>query len=290
MRSTRGSAEMILIPGSAETASVPDGGERRSSPGNGEMQSIPSNGEMRSNPGTEMRPAASSLEIEALTVEFTTSHGKVRAVSEVTLSVRPGECLAVVGESGSGKTQMLLACLGLLAGNGAASGSVKFGGQQLLGVNEAQLNKVRATGLALLGQDPMSALTPHLRIEKQLIEGLQDRGLANRAEARGRALELLREMEIPEPEHRLSQYPHELSGGMRQRVALAMALMCRPQLLLADEPTTALDVSVQAKIITLLRRVRARGVGILLITHDLGVVAGIADRVAVMYAGRIVEC
>jgi oligopeptide transport system ATP-binding protein len=230
------------------------------------------------------------LEIRNLAVEFTTGRGQVRAVAGVSLEVHPGECLAVVGESGSGKTQVLLACLGLLAENGRASGSACFAGRQLIGADEASLNTVRGTGMALLSQDPMSALTPHLRIETQLTEGLLDRGLASVQEARARALELLREVEIPEPEQRLRQYPHELSGGMRQRVALAMALMCGPRLLCADEPTTALDVSVQARILALLRRVRDRGVGILLITHDLGVVAGIADRVAVMYGGRIVEC
>ncbi len=229
------------------------------------------------------------LQIDDLRVEFTTPGGHVAAVAGVSLDVQPGECLAVVGESGSGKTQLLLACLGLLAANGRASGSARFGGRQLLGAGEDALNAVRGTGIALLAQDPMNSLTPHLSIEKQLVEGLLDRGFASPTEARRRALDLLREVEIPAPEARLRQYPHELSGGMRQRVALAIALMCGPQLLLADEPTTALDVSVQARILELLRRVRDRGVGILLITHDLGVVAGLADRVAVMYAGRIVE-
>jgi oligopeptide transport system ATP-binding protein len=229
------------------------------------------------------------LALDDLRVEFTTPSGHVPAVAGVSLDVQPGECLAIVGESGSGKTQLLLACLGLLAANGRASGSARFGGRELLGAGEDALNAVRGTGMALLAQDPMNALTPHLSIETQLVEGLLDRGLASRTEARRRALELLREVEIPEPEARLRQYPHELSGGMRQRVALAVALMCGPRLLLADEPTTALDVSVQARILELLRRVRDRGVGILIITHDLGVVAGLADRVAVMYAGRIVE-
>ena len=234
-------------------------------------------------------PPAALLQIERLAVRFGTARGPVQAVEDVSLEVRAGECVAVVGESGSGKTQLLLACLGLLAQNGRASGSVRFEGGELLGSSEAALNRVRGTGIGLLSQDPSSSLTPHLRIETQLVELLLDRGLASTAEARQRALAALREVEIPEPEARLRQYPHELSGGMRQRVALAMALMGRPRLLLADEPTTALDVSVQARILELLARVRDRGVGILIITHDLGVVAGLADRVAVMYAGRIVE-
>jgi oligopeptide/dipeptide ABC transporter ATP-binding protein len=229
------------------------------------------------------------LQVRNLSVDFSTSQGEVQAVSGVSFDVRAGECLAVVGESGSGKTQVLMACLGLLVSNGAARGSAQFVGQELIGANERALNRVRGTGIGLLSQDPLSSLTPHLRIETLLTEGLVDRGLATRVKARERALQALAEVDIPEPEARLRQYPHELSGGMRQRVALAAALMCAPKLLFADEPTTALDVSVQARILELLAGVRDRGVGVLLITHDLGVVAGLADRVAVMYAGRIVE-
>jgi oligopeptide/dipeptide ABC transporter ATP-binding protein len=229
------------------------------------------------------------LRVRNLGVSFSTSQGEVQAVSGVSFDVRTGECLAVVGESGSGKTQVLMACLGLLASNGTAVGAAQFAGQELIGANERALNSVRGTGIGLLSQDPLSSLTPHLRIETLLTEGLVDRGLATRAEAHVRALQALAEVDIPEPEARLRQYPHELSGGMRQRVALAAALMCAPKLLFADEPTTALDVSVQARILELLAGVRDRGVGVLIITHDLGVVAGLADRVAVMYAGRIVE-
>jgi len=229
------------------------------------------------------------LQVRNLGVNFSTSQGEVQAVSGVSFDVRAGECLAVVGESGSGKTQVLMACLGLLASNGAAGGSAQFAGQELIGANERALNRVRGTGIGLLSQDPLSSLTPHLRIETLLTEGLVDRGLATRAEAHERALQALAEVDIPQPEARLRQYPHELSGGMRQRVALAAALICAPKLLFADEPTTALDVSVQARVLELLAGVRDRGVGVLIITHDLGVVAGLADRVAVMYAGRIVE-
>ena len=229
------------------------------------------------------------LQVRNLGVDFATSQGEVQAVSGVSFDVRPGECLAVVGESGSGKTQVLMACLGLLASNGTSRGSVRFAGRELLGASERALNVVRGTGIGLLSQDPLSSLTPHLRIETLLTEGLLDRGLATRAEAHERALQALAAVDIPEPAARLRQYPHELSGGMRQRVALAAALMCSPQLLFADEPTTALDVSVQARVLELLAGVRDRGVGVLIITHDLGVVAGLADRVAVMYSGRIVE-
>lgn len=229
------------------------------------------------------------LQVRNLGVEFATSQGEVHAVSGVSFDVRAGECLAVVGESGSGKTQVLMACLGLLAANGVARGSALFAGQELIGANERTLNCVRGTGIGLLSQDPLSSLTPHLRIETLLTEGLVDRGLATRVVAHERALQALAKVDIPDPEARLRQYPHELSGGMRQRVALAAALMCAPRLLFADEPTTALDVSVQARVLELLAGVRDRGVGVLIITHDLGVVAGLADRVAVMYAGRIVE-
>ena len=229
------------------------------------------------------------LRVRDLGVNFATSQGEVQAVSGVSFDVRAGECLAVVGESGSGKTQVLMGCLGLLAANGMARGSALFTGRELIGATERALNQVRGTGIGLLSQDPLSSLTPHLRIETLLTEGLVDRGLATRAEARERALQALAEVDIPEPAARLRQYPHELSGGMRQRVALAAALMCAPRLLFADEPTTALDVSVQARVLELLAGVRDRGLGVLIITHDLGVVAGLADRVAVMYAGRIVE-
>ncbi len=235
------------------------------------------------------RDAAPLLQVRDLAVAFSTPQGAVQAVASVSLDLRAGECLAVVGESGSGKTQLLLACLGLLAANGSASGSVRFGERELIGASEGQLNAVRGTGIALLSQDPLSSLTPHLRIETLLTEGLLDRGLASRDEARQRALRALQDVGMPDPAARLRQYPHELSGGMRQRVALAVAMMCEPQLLFADEPTTALDVSVQARVLELLAGVRDRGLGVLIITHDLGVVAGLADRVAVMYAGRIVE-
>ena len=229
------------------------------------------------------------LQVRDLGVAFATPQGEVQALASVSFEVHAGECLALVGESGSGKTQVLMACLGLLASNGVARGSVAYAGRELLGASERSLNTVRGTGIGLLSQDPLSSLTPHLRIETLLTEGLLEHGLATHADARQRALQALLDVDVPDPQARLRQYPHELSGGMRQRVALAAALICGPRLLFADEPTTALDVSVQARVLELLARARDRGIGVLLITHDLGVVAGLADRVAVMYAGRIVE-
>jgi len=244
---------------------------------------------MRSTRGSTEVGAPAMLEVADLRVEFDTEDGPEPAVSGVFFEVRAGECLAVVGESGSGKSQSFLACLGLLAANGRASGSARFEGRELLGVADAGLEQVRGLRIGMVFQDPMNALTPHLTIARQLTEVLTDRGLARPAAARARAIELLRSVGIPDPETRLGQYPHELSGGQQQRVAIAMALMTGPALLVADEPTTALDVTVQAQVLEVLRGCRDRGLALVLITHDLGVVAGIADRVAVMYAGRIVE-
>ena len=233
--------------------------------------------------------AGALLEIRDLAVEFATPRGTVRAVRDVSLEVRRGECLAIVGESGSGKSQLFLGSFGLLAARGTARGAVLFDGADLLGTDPGPLRAARGTRLGLVFQDPMNALTPHLAIGRQLAEVVLDRGLLDGTAARERSLEVLRAVRMPEPEARLRQYPHELSGGQRQRAAIAMALMTRPDLLVADEPTTALDVTVQAQVIEVLREARDAGLALVLITHDLGVVAGIADRVAVMYAGRIVE-
>jgi oligopeptide transport system ATP-binding protein len=231
----------------------------------------------------------SLLDVSNLSVEFSTPLGTVRAVREVTLDVRRGECLAVVGESGSGKSQLFLGCLGLLAARGRAQGSATFDGLPLLGPRASGLHRVLGTRLAMVFQDPMNSLTPHLTVGRQLAEVALDRGLLGQDAVRARSLEVLRSVRMPEPEQRLRQYPHELSGGQRQRAAIAMALMTQPELLIADEPTTALDVTVQAQVIEVLREARDRGLALVLITHDLGVVAKIADRVAVMYAGRVVE-
>ncbi len=218
------------------------------------------------------------LEITGLTVDFSGSRA-VRAVDHVDLSVERQRCVAIVGESGSGKSQLLLACTGLLAANGVAGGSVRFDGQELLGVGDPAA-RVRGRGIGFVFQDASGSLTPHRRIGDQLAE------MGTLAEA-GRMLERVR---LPEARRQLAAYPHELSGGMRQRVAIAAALMQRPQLLFADEPTTALDVTVQAGIVALLGDLCSElGMAMLLVTHDLGVVAGLADRIAVMYAGRIVE-
>jgi oligopeptide transport system ATP-binding protein len=229
------------------------------------------------------------LEIRDLVVEFSTPRGIVAAVQGVSLDVARGECLAVVGESGSGKSQLFLGSLGLLAEGGSARGSARFGGRELMGESVDERRAVLGTRLTVVFQDPMNALTPHLTIGRQLTEVLLDRGLMEPAKARARSLEVLRAVRMPDAEARLDQYPHELSGGQRQRVATAMAMITDPDLLVADEPTTALDVTIQAQVIEVLREARDRGLAIVLVTHDIGVVAEIADRVAVMYAGAIVE-
>jgi oligopeptide/dipeptide ABC transporter ATP-binding protein len=244
---------------------------------------------MRWTRGSDDVSGSTLLSLEQLQVEFDTEQGTVRAVRGVSLDVQGGECLAVVGESGSGKSQLFLACLGLLASNGRALGSARLQGRELVGASERSLAEVRGAVVGMVSQDPMNALTPHLRVGEQLIEFVLDRGAVNRLEARARALELMRSVGIADPERRYDQYPHELSGGQRQRVAIAMALMPGPALLIADEPTTALDVTVQAQVLDVLRRLRGQGLSIVLITHDLGVVAGLADRIAVMYAGAVVE-
>jgi oligopeptide transport system ATP-binding protein len=226
------------------------------------------------------------LAIDNLSVRF----GAGVAVREVSLQVESGECLGVVGESGSGKTQLFMAAMGLLASDARVQGSVRFDGTEILGVVPAVLNRVRGSKLTMIFQDPMTSLTPHLRIGVQLAEVLVTHAGSSWADAERAALAMLERVRIPEPKRRLRQYPHELSGGMRQRVMIAMSLMCEPSLIIADEPTTALDVTVQAQILDLLRSLRAElGMGIVLISHDMSVVAGLADRLAVMYAGRIVE-
>ncbi len=232
---------------------------------------------------------ATVLEIQGLDVRFETPGGPVHAVRSVSLEIRAGECLAVVGESGSGKSQLFLACLGLLASGGRATGSARFEGRELIGADESTLDAVRGTQLTIVFQDPMNTLTPHLPVGRQLAEVVLDRGLLTATQARERSIEVLDAVGLTDPQRQLDRYPHEFSGGQRQRIAIAMALMTSPRLLVADEPTTALDVTVQAQVLAVLRSARSRGVGLVLITHDLGVVAGLADRVAVMYAGQVVE-
>jgi len=230
--------------------------------------------------------ALPTLAIDNLSVRF----GESAAVRDVSLRVEPGESVGVVGESGSGKTQVFMSAMGLLPPNARVQGSVRFEGTELLGVAPAVLNRVRGSKLTMIFQDPMTSLTPHLRIGIQLAEVLVTHSGSSWADAERAALLMLERVRIPEAKRRLRQYPHELSGGMRQRVMIAMSLLCEPSLVIADEPTTALDVTVQAQILDTLRIMRAElGMGIVLISHDMGVVAGLADRIVVMYAGRIVE-
>ena len=236
-------------------------------------------------------PSAPLLCVRELTTEFRTEDGVVRAVDHVTFDVQKGELLGIVGESGSGKSATSLSILRLLPPRGRVThGSVELAGQNLLTLSEPAMRAVRGARIAMIFQDPMTALNPYLRVGEQLVEGaVLHLGLDTRAaEARARAL--LDRVRIPDAAARLKSYPHELSGGMRQRVMIAMALLCDPELIIADEPTTALDVTVQAQILELLNELRReRGLSILLITHDLGVVASTCDRVLVMYAGRVVE-
>jgi oligopeptide transport system ATP-binding protein len=229
------------------------------------------------------------LEVRSLVVRFSTRGGELEAVKGVDLAVGPGECVAIVGESGSGKSQTLLAATGMLAANGRAAGRVAFEGEELLGA-PARLAALRGPGIGYVFQDALGSLTPHLTVGSQLAEALAVHHGGTREAALAEARRMLERVHVPDPAARLSQYPHELSGGTRQRVAIAAALMPRPRLLIADEPTTALDVTVQSQVVALFRELRmALGMALVLVTHDLGVVAGLADRVVVMYAGRIVE-
>ena len=230
------------------------------------------------------------LRVRDLSVRFETPDGTVNAVNGVDLGVEAGQALAVVGESGSGKSQIMFAIMGLLARNGNATGSVMFEDTELLELDESALNRIRSQEIAMVFQDPMSALNPYLRISDQMTEVLTvHRGMKRRA-AREEAIRLLEAMDLPDARSRFDMYPHEFSGGMRQRVLVAMALLGRPRLLIADEPTTALDVTVQAQIMRLLAGVRADfGTAVILVTHDVGVVAGSCDEVVVLYGGRVME-
>ncbi len=230
------------------------------------------------------------LEVQNLHVRFATYEGEVHAVRGVDFTLAPGQTLGIVGESGSGKSQTVLALMGLLPDNAAVSGRVRFEDQELLGLPTAALNRIRGARIGMVFQDPMTSLNPYLSIGRQLTEVLQLHRGMDRRSAQAEAIRMLDAVRIPEAPARLRQYPHELSGGMRQRVMIAMALLCRPALLIADEPTTALDVTVQAQILALLRELRHEfGTAIVLITHDLGMVAALCDQVLVMYAGEAVE-
>jgi len=230
------------------------------------------------------------LDIRNLITCFSTPEGEVRAVNDVSLQVESGQCVGVVGESGSGKTQVFMSVMGLLAKNGRAEGEVYFDGSQILGMKTTELNSLRGVEFSMIFQDPMTSLNPYLRISKQMTEVLvEHRGITEK-QAAGKSIEMLDLVGIPDAKKRFRMYPHEFSGGMRQRAMIAMALLCEPKLLIADEPTTALDVTVQAQILELIAGLgKELNMATVLITHDLGVIAGLSDRVAVMYGGRVVE-
>jgi peptide/nickel transport system ATP-binding protein len=232
------------------------------------------------------------LEVRELRTEFSTDEGRFTAVDGVSFSVEAGKTLAIVGESGCGKSVTALSIMGLVPNppGRIAGGSIRFEGRELVGAPKRDLLALRGNGMAMIFQEPMSSLNPAFTIGEQIVEGLLRHLPLTRAAAQERAIEVLRQVRIPAPEQRFHEYPHKLSGGMRQRAMIAMALACSPRLLIADEPTTALDVTIQAQILELMRTLRAEtGTAVILITHDLGVVAEVADEVAVMYAGRIVE-
>ena len=238
----------------------------------------------------EVRPGDPLLQVRELSVCFRTEDGPLSAVDDVSFDARAGELLAVVGESGCGKSVTAMAVTGLLPGSATVTGSVLLGGEELVGADKTTLRRVRGREIAYIFQEPMTSLNPVFTVGRQISEVLRvHEGMAKK-EALQRSGELLELVGIPSARERLKQYPHQLSGGMRQRVMIAMSIACNPRVLVADEPTTALDVTVQAGILDLLRDLRDRlGAAIVLITHDLGVVADVADRVMVMYAGRVVE-
>ncbi|MEL6891126.1 MAG: ABC transporter ATP-binding protein [Actinomycetota bacterium] len=230
------------------------------------------------------------LRVDDLVVDFETPAGTLRAVDGVSLRLAERETLAIVGESGSGKSVLSRTLINLLAGNGTRTGSISIGGRDIDQLSKAERKHFFGVEVAMIFQDPMTSLNPVKRIDAQLTESMRYHLNVSKAEAEERAVSLLEQVHIPSPKQRMRQYPHELSGGMRQRVVIAMALACEPRLLIADEPTTALDVTVQKTILDLLDELRAeRNMSMILITHDLGVARGRADRIAVMYAGRIQE-
>jgi ABC-type dipeptide/oligopeptide/nickel transport system ATPase component len=231
------------------------------------------------------------LDVQHLTVTFAGERSTVTAVDDVSFQIAPGESLGLVGESGSGKSVTAFAILRLLQPPGRVTGGrVLFEGRDLLGLPEPEMRRVRGARISLIFQEPMTALNPVMRVGDQIAEALSVHGLAAGAAARARAVELLDAVKIPDAAQRVRDYPHQLSGGMRQRVMIAIALACRPPLIIADEPTTALDVTIQAQVLELMRELKARfNLALLLITHDFGVIAEMTDRVAVMYRGKLVE-
>ncbi|MDD2428908.1 MAG: ABC transporter ATP-binding protein [Eubacteriales bacterium] len=231
------------------------------------------------------------LEVNNLSTSFFTDAGEIRAVEDVTFSVDRGKVLGIVGESGSGKSVTAYSIMQILAPTGKiVNGSVKYAGQELVGADEKIMHTIRGNKISIIFQDPMTSLNPTYTVAHQLMEAIMLHTDRNRSQARDRALEMLQLVNVNDPEKRLDQYPYELSGGMRQRVMIAMALACEPDILIADEPTTALDVTIQAQILELMRELQQRlGMAIILITHDLGVVAQMCDELVVMYAGSICE-
>jgi oligopeptide transport system ATP-binding protein len=235
-------------------------------------------------------PSSRLLEVDDLSVKFKMPDGEITAVNGMGFSLERGQTFGIVGESGSGKSQSMLALMGLLAINGRAAGRALFNGQDLLTMAPQALNRIRGNRVAMIFQDPMTSLNPYLTVERQMTEVLElHKGLTRRS-ALQLAIGTLEAVRIPDAARRIRMYPHEFSGGMRQRIMIAMALLCQPDLLIADEPTTALDVTVQAQTMSLLRELQHEfGTAIILITHDLGVVAGLCDEVMVLYGGRIME-
>jgi oligopeptide transport system ATP-binding protein len=232
----------------------------------------------------------SLLEVTDLSIGFHMPGRDVQVVEKVSFSLEQSETLAIVGESGSGKTQTAFSIIGLLANNGYASGSVKFEGREILNLRESELNKVRAEKIAMIFQDPMTSLNPYIRVMEQMVEVLVQHKGVTRQQAEAESIRMLDAVKLPDGRNIARRFPHECSGGMRQRIMIAMALLCRPKLLIADEPTTALDVTVQAQMLDLFQSLTAEfGTALIMITHDLGVVAGLADKMMVMYAGRAVE-
>lgn len=232
------------------------------------------------------------LEVEHLTTEFTTRRGMVRSVRDVSFSIDKGEILALVGESGSGKSVTSLSIMGLLASNGriAKGSKIMFDGVNLLDLSERKMQNIRGNSISMIFQEPMTSLNPIFTVGDQILESIQLHTKLSKKEAHEKLLHIMDTVGIPNPAKRIKDYPHQMSGGMRQRIMIAMAMACQPKLLIADEPTTALDVTIQAQILDLIYRMREQfNISVLLITHDLGVVAEAADRVAVMYCGRIVE-
>ncbi len=230
------------------------------------------------------------LQFRGLDVRFATHDGEIHAVKGIDMDVLPRETVAIVGESGSGKSQTVMAAVGLLASNGRVSGSVRYRGQELIGLSQHKLNEIRGAKITMIFQEPMTSLDPLYRVGDQIAEPIIRHGGLSKSEARKKAVELLKLVQIPKPEHRVDAYPHELSGGQRQRVMIAMALANDPDILIADEPTTALDVTIQAQILALLKSLQQRlGMAVVFITHDLGIVRRFADRVYVMRSGEVVE-